>query len=182
MYILIHFKFVGKTYDFKKGYSRSKSSSTDSDERNEEPEKKRKKIMTAERLQEIESISEVLKGTTDQIAIKRQRLERGKRENDFTLCDQLNSSIVALLVEKRNYERQLLALKRKEAKSKSHHIKKALCKEPTTGKKLQRKPQPRSQDLRGETVTKTLVKFILSFQNFGKKSHAQCDTTVLQYS
>ena len=33
--------------------------------------------------------------------------------------------------------------------------------------------QPRSQGLRGETVTKTLVKFVLSFQNFGKKSHAQ---------
>ena len=30
-------------------------------------------------------------------------------------------------------------------------------------------PQPRSQGLRGETVTKTLVKFVLSFQNFGKK-------------
>ena len=29
--------------------------------------------------------------------------------------------------------------------------------------------QPRSQGLRGETVTKTLVKFILSFQNFGEK-------------
>ena len=29
-------------------------------------------------------------------------------------------------------------------------------------------PQPRSQGLRGETVTKTLVKFVLSFQNFGK--------------
>ena len=29
--------------------------------------------------------------------------------------------------------------------------------------------QPRSQGLRGDTVTKTLVKFILSFQNFGKK-------------
>ena len=29
--------------------------------------------------------------------------------------------------------------------------------------------QPRSQALRGETVTKTLVKFVLSFQNFGKK-------------
>ena len=43
------------------------------------------------------------------------------------------------------------------------------------------KLQPRSQGLRGETVTKTLVKFILSFQNLGKKSHAQCDTTVLQY-
>ena len=29
--------------------------------------------------------------------------------------------------------------------------------------------QPRSQSLRGETVTKTLVKFVLSFQNFGEK-------------
>ena len=29
--------------------------------------------------------------------------------------------------------------------------------------------QPRSQGLRGETLTKTLVKFILSFQNFGEK-------------
>ena len=29
--------------------------------------------------------------------------------------------------------------------------------------------QPRSQGLRCETVTKTLVKFVLSFQNFGKK-------------
>ena len=33
--------------------------------------------------------------------------------------------------------------------------------------------QPRSQGLRGETVTKTLVKFVLSFQNFAEKSHAQ---------
>ena len=31
------------------------------------------------------------------------------------------------------------------------------------------KDQPRSQGLRGETVTKTLVKFVLSFQNFGEK-------------
>ena len=29
--------------------------------------------------------------------------------------------------------------------------------------------QPRSQGLRSETVTKTLVKFILSFPNFGGK-------------
>ena len=29
--------------------------------------------------------------------------------------------------------------------------------------------QPRSQGLRGETVMMTLVKFVLSFQNFGKK-------------
>ena len=35
--------------------------------------------------------------------------------------------------------------------------------------KLQVQSQPRSQGLRGETMTKTLVKFILSFQNFGKK-------------
>lgn len=96
--------------------------------------------MTVERLQEIDSISEVLKGTTDQIAINRQRLERAKRANDFTLCDQLNSSIVALLVEKGNYERQLLAQKRKEAKSKRYHIKKTVCKEPAMSEKLQKKP------------------------------------------
>ena len=76
---------VVKQYDFKNGYSRSKSSSTDSDERNEEPEKKRKKIMTAERLQEIESISEVLKGTTDQIATRSQRLERPNMQTSL-LC------------------------------------------------------------------------------------------------
>ena len=34
---------------------------------------------------------------------------------------------------------------------------------------LQCMHQPRSQGLRGKTVTKTLVKFVLSFQNFGKK-------------
>ena len=33
----------------------------------------------------------------------------------------------------------------------------------------QHSEQPRSQGLRGETVTKTLVKFVLSFQNFGEK-------------
>ena len=45
--------------------------------------------------------------------------------------------------------------------------------------------QPRSQGLRGETVTKTLVKFVLSFQDFGKKiacavRHNRIQT-VLQY-
>ena len=35
--------------------------------------------------------------------------------------------------------------------------------------KFKKQSQPRSQGLRGETVTKTLVKFVLSFQNFGKK-------------
>ena len=39
---------------------------------------------------------------------------------------------------KANYERQLLALN-EVAKSKSYRIKKALCKEPTSDEKLQRK-------------------------------------------
>ena len=38
--------------------------------------------------------------------------------------------------------------------------------------------QPRSQGLCGETVTKTLVKFVLSFKISGKKLHAQWDTSV----
>ena len=39
--------------------------------------------------------------------------------------------------------------------------------------------QPRSQGLRGETVTQTLVKFVLYF---GEKIACAVDTTVLQYS
>ena len=42
-----------------------------------------------------------------------------------------------------------------------------LCRAMLTYKDLWR-PQPRSQGLRGETVTKTLVEFVLLFQNFGK--------------
>ena len=43
-----------------------------------------------------------------------------------------------------------------------------------------KRDQPRSQGLRGETVTKTLVKFVLSFQNFGGKNRMRsaCCKTV----
>jgi hypothetical protein len=62
---------AGETYLFKKGYSRSKSSSsTDSDDKICEPSEKRKKIMSGERLREIESLTEVIKSTSDQIDIK----------------------------------------------------------------------------------------------------------------
>ena len=48
--------------------------------------------------------------------------------------------------------------------------------------------QPRSQGLRGETVTKTLVKFVLSFQNFREKiasavrHNRYCNTVVSHYA
>ena len=96
---------AGETYLFKKGYSRSKSSSsTDSDDKICEPSKKRKKIMSGERLREIESLTEVIKSTSDQIDIKRQRLQRAKNVNDFALCDRLSATITALLVEKAENE------------------------------------------------------------------------------
>lgn len=117
---------AGETYVFKKGYSRSKSSSsTDSDERATEPCAKRKKIMAGERQQEINNLEEVIKSTIDQLDIKRKRLQRAKNVNDFTLCDKLSSAITSLLVEKSDHERQLKALNRKEEKSKRYMLKKA---------------------------------------------------------
>jgi hypothetical protein len=55
-------ELTGETYHFKKGYSRVKMSS-DSEEKDMEPKEKRKKIMKAERLNEIENLSDVIKNT-----------------------------------------------------------------------------------------------------------------------
>jgi phosphosulfolactate phosphohydrolase-like enzyme len=71
-------------------------------------------------LNEIGNLSDIIKSNNDQVAIKRKRLEYAKSIDDFTLCDQLSGAIKALLVEKANYERQITALKRKEAGSKSY--------------------------------------------------------------
>ena len=130
---------VGETYVFKKGYSRSKSSSgTDSDEKSTQRGTKRKKIMAVERHQEINNLEEVIKSTNDQIEIKRQRLQGAKNLNDFALCDILSSAITALLVKKADHERQLTALNKKDAKSKKYLLKK-VSKNPSQGRMSQKK-------------------------------------------
>ena len=48
-------ELAGETYHYKKGYSKSRSSS-DSEEKNVEPKEKRKTIMATERLKEIENL------------------------------------------------------------------------------------------------------------------------------
>jgi hypothetical protein len=79
-------ELTGETYHFKKGYSRAKMNS-DSEGNNMEPKEKRKKIMKAERWNEIENLSKIIKSNNDQVAIKRKRLEKAKSINDFALCD-----------------------------------------------------------------------------------------------
>ena len=160
----INFKFIGEllnkaratageTYLFKKGYSRSKSSSsTNSDEKSSEPSEKRKKIMAAERLREIESLKEVIKSTEDQIDIKRQRVQRAKNVNDFALCDSLSTTITALLVEKAEHERQLAALNKKEAKSKRYLLKKS-TKTPSRSRKIEKSKNLNVLDMFSRTKT-----------------------------
>ncbi len=66
-----------------------------------EPNEKRKKIMKAERLNEMENLSDIIKSNNnDQVAIKQKRPEKAKSINNFALCDQLSGAIKALLVEK----------------------------------------------------------------------------------
>ena len=129
---------VGETYVFKKGYSRSKSSSGTDSEKSTQPGTKRKKIMAVERHQEINNLEEVIKSTNDQIEIKRQRLQRAKNFNDFALCDILSSAITALLVKKADHERQLTARNKKDAKSKKYLLKK-VSKNPSQGRMSQKK-------------------------------------------
>ena len=115
---------VSGSYTFKKGFSRSKSSSS-SDDNKEGIPNKRMKLMSEQRSMEIRNLTEIMNSTNDQIRIKRQRLERAKNVNDFRLCDQLGSAIQSLLIEKSSHERQLWVLNKKETKSKRYSAKKA---------------------------------------------------------
>lgn len=112
---------VSESYHFKKGFSRSKqSSSSSSDDTKDGIPAKRMKVMPNQRAIEIKNLTEILESTHDQIRIKRQRLDRAKSVNDFTLCDQLSSSISSLIVDKSRYERELCVLNKKESKSKKY--------------------------------------------------------------
>lgn len=119
---------VSESYTFKKGFLRSKSSrSTSSSDDNDNKEgipNKRMKLMSEQRSFEISNLTEIISSTNDQIRIKRQRQEKAKNVNDFGLCDQLGSAIRSLIIDKSSYERQLLALNKKEIKSKKYSAKK----------------------------------------------------------
>ena len=105
-------------YKFKKGYSRSKrSSSGTSDENGNDEGRKRKKIDKEERNREMTHMKTLLSNIEDQIRIKQLRLEKAKTVKDYKSCDELSVAIRGLLREKFDCEKQLSAFQKKEAKS-----------------------------------------------------------------
>ena len=126
-------------YQYKKGYSRSASSSsgTEIDEhvgkKNLEKSVKRKHTDAEERMKVITNIKALIASTNDHLHIKQQRLQKLKVCNDFKQCDVVSKETTQLLKQKYDYESQLAALERKEAKS--HWYK----------KKSKRKPEQNSR-------------------------------------
>ena len=103
-------------YQFKKGYSRSKSGASSS-ENSSDDGKKRAKINRDERQKEISHLENVICKIEEQLKIKQSRIEKAKSVKDFKLCDQLSDSIRDLMREKRENEKQLSAFQKKESKS-----------------------------------------------------------------
>ena len=105
-------------YKFKKGYSRSKrSSSGTSDENGNDEGRKRKKIDKEERDREMTHMKTLLSNIEDQMRIKQLRLDKAKTVKDYKSCDELSVAIRGLLREKFYCEKQLSAFQKKEAKS-----------------------------------------------------------------
>lgn len=105
-------------YKFKKGYSRSKrSSSGTSDENGNDEGRKRTKIDKEERDREMTHIKTLLSNIEDQIRIKQLRLDKAKTVKDYKSCDELSVAIRGLLREKFDCEKQLSVFQKKEAKS-----------------------------------------------------------------
>ena len=114
---------IQDTYPLKKGYSRSKHKAKDCSEK-DEPEKKRLRIDAKERKMEKESLQKQISVIEDQIRIKQRRIDQGKGNADFKLCDELTDKVRALMREKYELNKQFAILEKSEAKSKWYHKKK----------------------------------------------------------
>ena len=142
-------------YKLKKGYSRSKrSSSGTSDENGNDEGRKRTQIDKEERDREMTHIKTLLSNTEGQIRIKQLRLNKAKTVKDYKSCDELSVAIRGLLREKFDCEKQLSVFQKKEAKS-NWYQKRSLTKRSDTaapGKVVQ--DAKKSRDL----ITKFLQK------------------------
>ena len=110
-------------YEYKKGYSRSVSSSSSSGgddhagKKDLDKSAKRKHMDAEERKKAITNIKALIESTNYDIRIKQQRIQKLKTCNDFKQCDVVSNETTQLLKQKYEYEGQLAYLERKEAKS-----------------------------------------------------------------
>ncbi|XP_028409256.1 uncharacterized protein LOC114531847 [Dendronephthya gigantea] len=112
------------SYTYKKGYSRSESSSsTSSEEDCKHP--KRAKLMSDERQKEIQNLSQLISMSEDGIKMRQLELGKAKTVNNYTKCAEITDKIRKLFKEKNDYSKQLAALQKKESKSVWYHKNKA---------------------------------------------------------
>jgi hypothetical protein len=127
-------------YEYKKGFSRSVSSSSSSGgddhagKKDLDKSAKRKHMDAEERKKAITNIKALIESTNDHIRIKQQRIQKLKTCNDFKQCDVVSNETTQLLKQKYEYEGQLAYLERKEAKSQWYK------------KKFKRKPAQNSSE------------------------------------
>ena len=135
------------TYTFKKGYSRS-STSSNSDSETPPPKLKRAKSDIEERKKEVDNLTSLIENVKSHLQIKQKRLEKARSVKDFKQCDQLTLEIRTLLKEKGDHEKQLTAIQKKEAKSLWYHKTKSSKKE----------KKPKTEKVVNKPLTKVLFK------------------------
>lgn len=150
------------TYTFKKGYSRS-STSSNSDSETPPPKLKRAKTDIEERKKEVDNLTSLIENVKSHLQIKQKRLEKAKSVKDFKQCDQLTLEIRTLLKEKGDHEKQLTAIQKKEAKSLWHHK--------TKSSKKEKKPKTE------KVVNKPLKKFLFKDTSAAKVVTSSKETT-----
>ena len=91
-------------YLFKKGHSRSKHTSSDSDE----PPCKRKKIDTEERAREIKLLQDNLETLDSRLRIKQQLLEKARSHNNFKQCDEILGDMMKVRKERATIQNQFI--------------------------------------------------------------------------
>lgn len=101
-------------YQYVKGKSRSKSAS---ETESEGPSKKRAKTNSEERSREINLLEENLKTSTNRLSFKERQLDKERTMQNYKQCDAISGEMMKIRNERAEVERQLSAIKKKEAKS-----------------------------------------------------------------
>lgn len=107
-------------YLFKKGHSRSKHMSSESDE----PPCKRKKIDAEERAREIKLLQDNLETLDSRLRVKQQLLDKARSLQNYKQCDEILGETIKVRKEKATIQNQLLELQKRENKSSWYHKKK----------------------------------------------------------
>ena len=108
------------SYKYKKGYSRSESSSSASSE-DDGNRPKRAKLMSGKRQKEIQNLSQLISMAEDNIKMRELELGRAKTVNNYSQCPEISDKIRKLFKEKNDYSKQLAVLQKKESKSVWYH-------------------------------------------------------------